>query len=485
GGAEATGGAKIVSTDPADPEARIGVVASGSRDDADRAVEAGMGAWQTWREVPPPERAEYLFRAAAHIRDRRFLYAALQVREVGKGWREADADVCEAVDFLNYYGAEIIRLGSVRRLARYPGELNHYHYRPRGVGVVISPWNFPLAIATGMTAAGLAAGNCVIFKPSSNSPVTGAWMVEAFRAVGLPSGVLQFLPGPGDEVGHHLVAHRGIDFVAFTGSREVGLDIVRRAGDTQAGQRNVKQVIAEMGGKNAIIVDDSADLDEAVRGVTASAFGFQGQKCSACSRVIVLEAVKETFLERLVEAARSLRIGPPRDPVNQMGPVIDAGAVRKVRDYIEIGKGEGAILFEGDVPSAGFFVPPVIFAGIGPAHRLFREEIFGPVLSVVESGDLDEALALANDSEYALTGGIFSRSPANIEKARAGFHVGNLYINRGITGALVGRQPFGGAGMSGVGSKAGGPDYLLQFMVPRAICENTLRRGFAPPEEKG
>ncbi len=474
---------RIVSKNPADPSETVGTVASGRREHADQAVDVARKAWEAWQRVPPQGRAEYLFNAAKWIRERRFDLAALEIYEVGKNWREADADVCEAIDFLNYYGREMLRLGRPRKLSHYPGELNHYHYTPRGIGVVISPWNFPLAIAAGMATAGISAGNCVIFKPASNSPVTGAWMVQAFRETGLPEGVLQFLPGSGSEVGSHLVSHRGIDFVAFTGSREVGLGIVKQAGVTHAGQRNVKQVIAEMGGKNAVIVDESADLDEAVHGVTASAFGFQGQKCSACSRVIVVKDVALTFIHRLVESARSLRIGPPRDPANVMGPVIDEKALQKILGYIEIGKKEGDLVFLGEAPSGGYYVPPAIFTGIQPSDRLFREEIFGPVLSIIEAKDLDEAIAFAKDSEYALTGGLFSRSPANIQRVRDEFHVGNLYINRGITGALVGRQPFGGARMSGVGSKAGGPDYLTQFMIPRTVCENTLRRGFAPPEE--
>lgn len=474
---------KIISRNPAKPEESVGTVSSANREHAESALKAGRKAWEIWRRVPPEERAACLFRAADRIREGRYVFAGLQILEVGKNWREADADVCEAIDFLGFYGSEMVRLGRPSRLSHYPGELNHYEYQPRGVGVVVSPWNFPLAIAAGMASAAIAAGNCVIFKPASNAPVTGAWMARAFCEAGLPEGVLQFLPGPGTAVGNYLVSHPGIDFIAFTGSKEVGLEIVRLAGVTHPGQRNVKQVIAEMGGKNAVIVDDTADLDEAVRGVAASAFGYQGQKCSACSRVIVLKHVAQRFVRRLADAAASLRVGPPRDPKNFMGPVIDEQALRKVKTYLDIGKREGKLIFLGEVPAEGYYAPPAIFGGIDASHRLFREEIFGPVLSVIEAEDLTEAIGLANDSEYALTGGIFSRSPANIRRAREDLRAGNLYINRGITGALVGRQPFGGAGMSGVGSKAGGPDYLRQFMIPRTVCENTLRRGFAPPED--
>jgi len=474
----------ILSVNPAAPQQIIGKAASATPKEADQAVAAARAAWPAWRDTPAAERAALLFRAADRLQRDRIDLAALQVLEVGKNRPEADADVCEAIDFLRYYGSEMLRLGQPKRLGRYPGELNHYHYLPRGVGVVIAPWNFPLAIATGMTAAGIVSGNCVILKPSSNAPVTAARLVSALREAGLPPGVLQFLPGPGESLGHHLVSHPGIDFIAFTGSKEVGLSIIRKAAVTAPGQRNVKAVIAEMGGKNAVIVDESTDLDEAVRGVLTSAVGYQGQKCSACSRVIVLEKILARFRRRLVEAARGLRIGPPRTGGYEMGPVIDEAAREKILRYIEIGKEEGELLFLGSVPDReGFYVPPALFGEIRPGHRLFREEIFGPVLSIIEAADFDTALKLANDSEYALTGGLFSRSPVNIDRARREFLVGNLYINRGITGALVGRQPFGGARMSGVGSKAGGPDYLLQFMVPRTISENTLRRGFAPPED--
>ncbi len=472
----------ILSMNPAAPDAVVGRVSAGEGKHADEAVAAARAAWETWRHVPAAARASHLFRAAQAIQKRRFEFAALQVFEVGKNWPEADADVCEAIDFLNYYGREVIRLGGHRRLSHYPGELNLYHPVPRGVGVVLSPWNFPLAIAAGMTSAGLAAGNCIILKPSSNAPVTAAWLVETLRDAGIPDGVIQFLPGPGATIGNRLISHPGVDLIAFTGSREVGLGIVKRAAETHPGQRHVKQVIAEMGGKNAIIIDESADLDEAVRGVVASAFGFQGQKCSACSRAIVLRSVADTFVRRLVEATRSLRMGPPKDPAHQLGPVVDARAKEKIEAYIRIGTEEGSPVFIGEAPASGFYVPCAIFADIRPSHRLFREEIFGPVLAITEARDLSEALALANDSEYGLTGGLFSRSPAAIRRVQRELDVGNLYINRGITGALVNRQPFGGARMSGIGSKAGGPDYLQQFMIPRSICENTLRRGFAPAD---
>jgi len=346
---------------------------------------------------------------------------------------------------------------------------------------VISPWNFPLAIATGMVSASIVTGNCAIFKPSGLSPVIGWKLVEIFRRAGLPAGVLQFLPGPGAEVGEHLVAHPAVDFIAFTGSKEVGLRIVRLAGETGGDQRTVKRVVAEMGGKNAIIVDETADPDEAVLGVLHSALSFQGQKCSACSRVIVVGDRVSHFCSRLKEAMESIVIGPPEDPASFMGPVIDAAARQKILSYIELGMAEAKAVLVRHVESEGYFVGPALFTDVKPDSKLAQDEIFGPVLAVMRADDIDSAIDIANSTPYALTGGIFSRSPANIRKAKAKFRVGNLYINRKITGALVGRQPFGGFGMSGVGSKAGGPDYLRQFMNTRTISENTLRRGFTGP----
>jgi RHH-type proline utilization regulon transcriptional repressor/proline dehydrogenase/delta 1-pyrroline-5-carboxylate dehydrogenase len=330
-----------------------------------------------------------------------------------------------------------------------------------------------------MVSAAVVSGNCVIFKPSGLTPVTAWRLVEVFKNAGLPGGVLQYLPGPGEEVGEYLVSHPAIDFIAFTGSKDVGLRIITLAGETHAGQRNVKRVIAEMGGKNAIIVDETADLDEAVKGVLESALVYQGQKCSACSRAVVVGDVFDEFCLRLREAMESIKIGPPEEPGIYMGPVIDKGALGKVERYIEIAKDEGRALLVRRSEGQGYFIGPAVFTEVKPHSRIAQEEIFGPLLAVMRAGDIDEAIGVANSTSYALTGGIFSRSPRNIRKAKAEFRVGNLYINRKITGALVGRQPFGGFGMSGVGAKAGGPDYLLQFMNPKSISENTLRRGFA------
>ncbi|HUI45230.1 MAG TPA: proline dehydrogenase family protein [Nitrospirota bacterium] len=477
---EVTTERKILSYNPASPRDVVGTVSSAGIPEADAAIAEARKAAVSWRRIDPEKRADYLFQAAEAMRKQRFEFAALEVLEVGKTWIDADGDVCEAIDYLEYYSREIKRLAKPQVLQEYPGEHNEYRYQPKGIGVVIAPWNFPLAIATGMASAAIVAGNCVLFKPSGLSPVLGYKLADTFRSVGLPAGVLQFLPGPGNEVGEHLVSHPALDFIAFTGSKDVGLRIIQRAGETKVGQRNIKKVIAEMGGKNAVIVDETADLDEAVKGIIESAFGYQGQKCSACSRVVVIGDIFDGLCSRLVAAADSLPIGPPEDPANIFGPVIDDAALKKIQAYIELGKSEGKAVLEKKTSSVGHFVGPAIFIDAPPQSRIATEEIFGPVLTIMRAKNLDEAIGIATESVYALTGGLFSRSPAAIQEVKEGFSVGNLYINRKITGALVGRQPFGGFGMSGVGSKTGGPDYLLHFMNPVSISENTLRRGFAP-----
>ena len=471
----------LTSRNPARPDEVIGLVTAAAPEDVDRAVTQARAAGRTWADMPPRDRMAVLSACAGVLRRRRFELAALEIFETGKGWREADADVAEAIDFLEYYGRHMRRLMHPMRLGHEPGELNHLVYRPRGVAAVLSPWNFPLAIPTGMVAAALVTGNAVVFKPSERAPVTGHALVDAFHEAGLPDDVLQFLPGLPD-VGRRLVAHPDVPIIVFTGSKAVGLQIIAEAAQVRPGQREVKKVIAEMGGKNAIIVDDTADLDEAVAGVTASFLGYQGQKCSACSRVIVLDAIHDVFVERLVEAARSVRMGPPEEPGAGLGPLIDERAVQKVMEYLALAKQEGtpALLPDVDKRSGPNFVGPAIVTGIRPEHRLAREEIFGPVLAVLRARDFGEALTMANTSDYALTGGLYSRSPHHIARARNEFLVGNLYINRGITGAFVGRQPFGGGRLSGIGAKAGGPDYLLQFVTASVISENQLRRGFSP-----
>jgi RHH-type proline utilization regulon transcriptional repressor/proline dehydrogenase/delta 1-pyrroline-5-carboxylate dehydrogenase len=473
------------SLNPSHKRQVVGKCGKSTAEQARQAVEGAAAAFPAWRDTPPFKRAEFLFDAAKVLRRRRFEMAALQVYECAKQWREADADVAEAIDFLDFYGKEMLRLATPR-LRNVPGEDNCYFYEPRGVTAVIAPWNFPLAILCGMVSAALVTGNTVVMKPAEQSTVVGAKLMEVFQEVGLPPGVLQFLPGVGEEVGPTLVSHPAVSLIAFTGSRAVGLAINRQAAEPAAGQREVKRVIAEMGGKNAVIVDDDADMDEAIHGVVASAFGYQGQKCSACSRVIILEAAYDTFLKRLIEATKSLTIGPAEDAGASLGPLIDDEAYRRVSKAIERGKGEARLAFAGDVgnlANEGYYVAPHLFAEVKPESWLAQDEFFGPILAVLKAKNLDEALKIANQTDYALTGGIFSRSPGNLARVKREFRVGNLYINRKITGALVDRQPFGGFKMSGIGSKAGGPDYLLQFVLPRTITENTLRRGFAPIAE--
>jgi RHH-type proline utilization regulon transcriptional repressor/proline dehydrogenase/delta 1-pyrroline-5-carboxylate dehydrogenase len=470
------------SVNPASPSEIIGRVAVAGPAEVERALAAATAFFPRWRRTPARDRADHLFRAAAVMRRRRLELAAWEVFEVGKGWREADADVAEAIDYLEYYGREMLRLSVPRTTQQLPGESNVYIYEPRGTAAIIAPWNFPLAILTGMAAAALAAGNCAVVKPAEQSPVIGALCVQILREAGVPPSACQLLQG-GGEVGAQIVRDPRVHVIAFTGSREVGLEILRTAYDPPAVQDHVKRVICEMGGKNAIIVDGDADLDEALIHVIESAFGYQGQKCSAASRVILIEEIHDAFLERLVEAVKSLRIGPPKDPGNFIGPLIDTAAFSRVSGYLDIGKREGRCAIEREAPAGGYFVGPAVFSGIEPHHRLANEEIFGPVLAVIKARDFDKALEIALRSVYALTGGLFSRSPAHIERARQEFRVGNLYINRGITGAVVERQPFGGLKLSGIGSKAGGPDYLGQFLEPRTISENTLRHGFVPPDE--
>jgi RHH-type transcriptional regulator, proline utilization regulon repressor / proline dehydrogenase / delta 1-pyrroline-5-carboxylate dehydrogenase len=486
GGEEIDANERGTSTDPADKSRVVGTFALAGREHVDLAVQAAKDALPAWQELGAPGRAEYLRRAAELMRERIFELAAWEVYECGKEWREATADVDEAIDFCNFYADEAIRLQSEQGVD-VPGEENRLEYLPRGVVGVIAPWNFPLAILTGMSVAALATGNTVVMKPAEQSAIVAALLMDIFREVGLPDGVLNYLPGRGEVAGARLVEHPEVALIAFTGSRAVGLAINAKAAEvSQKGATNVKRVIAEMGGKNAIIIDADADLDEAVAGVMKSAFGYQGQKCSACSRAIAVGDVYEAFLRRLVEATKSLKIGPAEDPATSVGPVIDEESFQRIRRYIEIGMTEGRLALTmdpGPLAEKGWYIGPHIFAEVSPRARIAQEEIFGPVLSVIRAIDLSEALQIANGTDYALTGGIFSRSPAALDRARREFLVGNLYLNRPITGALVNRQPFGGFKMSGIGSKAGGRDYLLQFVIPRTVTEHTVRRGFAPPPD--
>jgi len=472
------------SVNPARPGEVVGRACQAGTAEVEAAIAAAQGAFGAWRDTPVRERAGCLQRAAEVARRRVYELAAWQTLEAGKQWDEAYLDVAEAIDFLEYYAREMVRLGEPQVLGDAPGEANVCFYQPKGIAAVIAPWNFPLAISTGMCAAAIVAGNCVVYKPSGATPVVGWTLAELLREAGLPPGVFNYVPGRGSVIGDFLVEHPAVALIAFTGSMAVGLRIVERAGRTPEGQASVKKVIAEMGGKNAVIIDDDADLDEAVPAVIASAFGYQGQKCSACSRAIVLDAIHDRFVARLVEAARSLRVGPAEDPANAVGPVIDGSAQRAILEYVGLAEQEGGIAYRSDVPEGGFYVPITIATGITPGHRLAQEEIFGPVLSVMRARDFGQALEWANGTRFALTGGVFSRSPGHLERARREFRVGNLYLNRGITGAIVGRQPFGGFRMSGVGTKAGGPDYLLHFLDPRAVTENTMRRGFVPMRDR-
>jgi RHH-type transcriptional regulator, proline utilization regulon repressor / proline dehydrogenase / delta 1-pyrroline-5-carboxylate dehydrogenase len=479
GASEVRSGREIVSENPARPDEIVGRVEEAGPPEVDLAVAAAVTAFSSWRDSPVETRARLLERTAALLAERRFELAALEVLETGKTWPEADADVCEAIDFCRYYAREMRRIAFGK--LHVPGEEIRHEYIARGVAVVIAPWNFPLAILCGMTTAALVAGNTVIMKPSGQSAVIGAVFWRILREAGVPPGAICCLPGSGAQIGSALVEHSNVAIIAFTGSRQVGLRIWETAGRTLPEQSQLKKVVCEMGGKNAVIVDDDADLDEAVPGIVASAFGYQGQKCSALSRLIVLPRVRERLIRRVIEATESLRIGDPANPAVSIGPLIDRAAYDRVRGVIEAGRREATLAFAAPVEKGtGWFVGPTIFTDVAPNSHLAQEEIFGPVLSIIDAADLNQALRIANGTPYALTGGFYSRSPRRIEHVKSAFRIGNLYINRGITGALVARHPFGGFGMSGAGTKAGGPDYLLNFLYPKVTAENVVRRGSAP-----
>ncbi len=470
----------IESINPSLPSQIIGRVAVASVAEAETAMLAAHQSFQTFRLSKPELRAAVLEKVADIFKRDRMKLIAIEILEAGKTWEEADGDITEAIDFCNYYAKDMLRLSRAKNCGNVPGETSIYVYQPKGVSVVIAPWNFPLAILTGMVAASYVTGNTVVMKPAEQTPVIAHFLMKAFTEAGAPTGTVNLIQGYGEEVGEFLTSHKSTALICFTGSKAVGLHIMTKVGQVLPEQKAVKRVICEMGGKNAIIIDNDADLDEAVGGVLYSAFGYQGQKCSAASRVIVLEEVYPRFVERLVEAAKSIKIANSEDPIAYMGPVIDSEAQARILRAIEAGKAEAQIAFQGEVPDIGYFVPPTIFRDCKANSRIAQDEIFGPVLAIIKAKNMDEAIEFANGTEYALTGGLFSRSPANIEKVKAQFEVGNLYINRGITGAMVERHPFGGFKMSGLGSKTGGPDYLIQFMDPKVVTENTLRRGFAP-----
>ena len=474
----------LPTVNPAQPEEIMAEVCQAGVEEIDKALAAARAVAPAWRDTPPLERAQYLHKAAAVARRRIFELSALQTLEVGKQWDQAYNDVAEGIDFLEYYARDMVRLSAPRRMGRAPGEHNALFYQPKGIAAVIAPWNFPFAIAMGMVSAAIVTGNPVVFKPSSLASAIGYNLTEIWKEVGLPAGVFNYCPGKSSVMGDYLVEHPDIAVIGFTGSMDVGLRIVEKAAKVQPGQMQVKRVIAEMGGKNATIVDDDADLDEAVTQILYSAFGFQGQKCSACSRVIVLDAIYNTFIRRLTLGAKSLKIGPAEDPRNFMGPLADTSLCKGVMEYVDIASSEGKVLVKrDDLPAKGAYVPLTIVEGITPEHRIAQEEVFGPVLAVMRAPNFDKALDIALSTRFSLTGAVFSRSPDNLAKARERFRVGNLYLNKGSTGAMVERQPFGGFNMSGVGSKTGGPDYLLQFMDPRCVTENTIRRGFTPIAE--
>ncbi len=482
------GGKKIETTDtirstmPANPATTVGLVCKATSEHADAAIEHAAQAFKTWSRVEPETRARILFKAAAIMRRRIYELSAWLSYEVSKSWIEAYADAGETIDFLDFYAREMIRLGGPHPVTPFAGEDNEVRYIPLGVAVVIPPWNFPLAICAGMTTAALVAGNTVVLKPASTAPVIAAKLVEILEEAGLPTGVLNFVPGDGGAIGDRLVDHPKTRLIAFTGSRDVGLRVFERAAKTQPGQIWLKRTILEMGGKDGIIVDETADLDAAADAVVFSAFGFQGQKCSACSRLIAHQAIYDSLLERVIERAKRLTIGDTTQGENYfMGAVIDEKAFKKINEYIEIGKKEGRLVLGGTTGDAatgrrsdgtpGHFIAPTIFADIDRQARLSLEEIFGPVLGVIKAKDFDDCLAIANNTEYGLTGGIFSNDRFRLERARHEFHVGNLYFNRKCTGALVDVQPFGGFNMSGTDSKAGGRDYVQLFLQAKTISE--------------
>ena len=462
---------KIESRNPARPAQIVGIHQKAGAEHAGQAVDAALKAFETWRLVSADERASLLFGAADIIRRNKFDFCAWLTYEVGKNFAEADADVGETIDFLEFYAREALRLAAATTPIQYPGERNELHYIPLGVGAVISPWNFPFAIMAGMTAAAIVTGNTIVLKPSSDSPTIAARFMEVLEEAGLPPGVVNFCPGSGASFGNAVVENPKTRFIAFTGSKEVGLDIHERAAKTKPGQIWIKRTILEMGGKDSIVVAADADFDKAVDGVVASAFGFSGQKCSACSRAIVEDGIYDAFVERLRERVADLKVGDPTANPN-MGPVVSEGAMRTILDYIGIGSKEGRLVAGGsaiETPEKGYYVAPTVIVDVAPNARISQEEIFGPVLAVIRARDYDHALEIANNTEFGLTGSVYSTDRVKLDRARIDFHVGNLYFNRKCTGAMVGAHPFGGFNMSGTDSKAGGPDYLYLFTQAKSI----------------
>jgi len=473
GGEVSKGPTYFASSNPARPSQVIGRFTAATREQAAQAVEAAGRAFATWSRVSAAERVAYLIEAAKRMRERRHEFSAWMVLEVGKSWPEADADTAEAIDFMEFYAREMLRYDASHPLTQLPGERDTMVYIPIGVGAVIPPWNFPLAITVGMVTAAVVTGNTVVLKPSSDSPAIAWQFFRLMEEIGLPPGVINFVSGGGGTVGDTLVRHPHTRFVSFTGSKDVGIGIHRLAAEVQPGQIWLKRVVAEMGGKDAIIVDEEADVDAAAQGVAASAFGFQGQKCSACSRAIVSEKVYAPFLEKLKAEVAKITVGEPEKAGIAMGPVINQAARDKIVSYIESGKRDGRLIAGGGPVEGreGWFIQPTVIADLTPAAKIAKEEIFGPVLAVIPVKSYDEALTVANGTEYGLTGAVYSKNPAKLERARREFHVGNLYLNRKCTGAIVGAHPFGGFNMSGTDSKAGGRDYLLLFLQAKSIAE--------------
>lgn len=474
GGERITTDQKITSYNPSNKSEVVGIVSKANQDLAEKAMQIADTTFSSWKKVDPTVRAEVLFKAAAIARRRKFELCAWLTKEAGKPWAQADGDIAEGIDFLEYYGRQMLELAKGKPLAQNQNQINKYTYIPLGVGVVISPWNFPFAIMLGTTVAAVVTGNTVLLKPASTTPVIAYKFMEIMEEAGLPAGVINYIPGSGAEVGDYLVDHPRTRFISFTGSRDVGLRINQRASVLNDGQIWIKRVIAEMGGKDTIVVDDHADLELAAQSIVTSAFGFSGQKCSACSRaVIVGDQAYDTVLKRVVELTNELIVGDPSNEETFVGPVNDAGAFKKITEYIEIGKGEGHLVAGGKSDEGkGYFIQPTVFSEVDPEARIMQEEIFGPVLAVTKAKDFDEAIDIANNTVYGLTGAVISNNRFNLEKAREDFHVGNLYFNRGCTAATVGYQPFGGFNMSGTDSKAGGPDYLTLHMQAKSVSES-------------
>ncbi|QCT74406.1 L-glutamate gamma-semialdehyde dehydrogenase [Macrococcoides canis] len=463
---------KVRSYNPANREETVGNVSQATKEHAEQAMKVAKETFESWRKTDPKMRADILFRAAAIIRRRKHEFSAMLIKEAGKPWNEADADTAEAIDFLEFYGREMLRLKDGVRVESRPGEFNRYDYIPLGVGVVISPWNFPLAIMAGTTVAPLVTGNTVLLKPSHNTSVVAYKFMEVLEEAGMPKGVVNYIPGSSKDIGDFIVDHVDTRFISFTGSRNVGVHIYERAAKVHEGQLNLKRVIAEMGGKDTIVVDAEADLEVAAESIVKSAFGFSGQKCSACSRVVVLEEVYDEVVAKVKEKTEQLTVGNPETNEHFMGPVIDDKSLNKIKKYIEIGKQEGTLLVGGTTDeSIGNFVHPTVFVDVKHDDKIMQEEIFGPVVGITKAKDFDEAIKFANDTEYGLTGAVITNNREHLEQARRDFHVGNLYFNRGCTGAIVGYQPFGGFKMSGTDSKAGGPDYLVLHMQGKTTSE--------------